>query len=134
MIEVDKKKIAEMAKKHDLGLVVLFGSQATGHTHKKSDVDVGYLSRRDIGYRESYNIALELARIFKNPDVEFVNMRNVSPELKKQAADQSIVLFEEDSSTFDMFSMYANRLYMETKPLRVYRDSYVKNFLKSYAQ
>ncbi len=134
MIEADKNKIAEIAKNHGLGLIVLFGSQATGHTHKKSDVDVGFLSRREIDYRESYDITVELARIFKNPDVEFVNMRNISPELKKQVADQGIVLFEENSSMFDIFSMHANRLYMETKPLRAYRESYVNNFLKSYVQ
>lgn len=134
MQEADKNKIAEISKKHNLDLVVLFGSQATGQTHKKSDVDVGYLSRRDIDYREAYDVTVELARIFKNPDVEFVNMRNISPELKKQVADQGVVLFEENSNMFDMFSMYANRLYMETKPLRVYRESYIKNFLKSYAQ
>ncbi len=133
MTEADKNKIAEIAEKHGLALVVLFGSQATGHTHKKSDVDVGFLSPRDIDYRESYDISIALARIFKNPDVELVNLSNVSPDLKKQVADHGIVLFEENGSVFDVFSMYANRLYMETKPLRVYRESYVKDFLKSYA-
>lgn len=129
---VDKREITEVAKRHGLALVVLFGSQATGHTHKKSDVDIGYIADRDIDYRENYNISLELARIFKNPDVELVNLKNVSPEFKKQVAGTGIVLYD-DASRFDSFSIYAHRIYMETKPLRAYRDFYIKNFLKNYA-
>ena len=34
-IEAVKPKIAELAEKYDLKLVVLFGSQVTGKTHKK---------------------------------------------------------------------------------------------------
>lgn len=134
MTEADKRKIYEIAQKHDLALIVLFGSQATGETHGKSDVDIGFRARRDIDYRESYALSLEFARIFKNPDVELVNLYNVSPELKKQVADHGIVLFEETGTVFALFSIYAHRLYMETKPLRVYRENYVRDFLKSYAK
>lgn len=133
MVEVDKRVVVEIAKKHDLALVVLFGSQATGHTHKKSDVDVGYLSERDIDYRESYEITLAFGRIFKHADVELVNLLKVSPELKKQVADQGNVLFEEYTGAFDLFSIHANRTYLDTKPLRLYKESYVKDFLQSYA-
>ena len=133
MDEVDKNKIADIAKRHSLKLLVLFGSQATGHTHKKSDVDVGYLADRPNDYRENYDITLELARIFKNPEVELVNINNVSPEFKKQVADTGILLFEERKGAFDFFSLHANRIYLETKPLRVYRDMLVKNFIENYA-
>ncbi|MEK7621807.1 MAG: nucleotidyltransferase domain-containing protein [Patescibacteria group bacterium] len=132
--EVDKGKIAEIAKHHGLELVVLFGSQATGHTHKKSDVDIGYIAHRVIDYRENYDISLELARIFKNPDVELVNLNNVSPALKKQVADQGIVLLEAEKGKFDFFSIKANRAYIETKPLRLYQHQFINDFIKEYAR
>ncbi len=122
-----------LAQKYGLSLVMLFGSQATGYTHKKSDVDIGYLSPKEIGYRENYKIALEVGRIFRKPDVEMVNIRNVSPELKKQVADQGIVLYEGRRSAFDLFRIHANRTYIETKPLRAYRDQRLKEFLQTYA-
>mgnify|MGYP001585179975 CR=1 FL=1 len=133
MVNIDREKIEGIAKDHQLKLLVLFGSQATGHTHKKSDVDVGYLADREIDYRENYDITLKLARIFQNPDVEFVNLDNVSPVLKKQVADQGIVLFESKKGIFDEFSICANRIYMDTKPLRLYREIFIKDFLKKYA-
>ncbi len=132
MTDTDKKRIAEIAKKHGLALVVLFGSQATGHTHKKSDVDIGFISDRAIDYRENYEVSTELARIFKNQDVELVNLGNVSPELKKQVADQGIVLYEADSMIFDLFKVHAFRVYIDTKPLRFYRDARLKDFIQKY--
>lgn len=128
-----KLKIVEIAKKYGFKLVVLFGSQATGRVHKKSDVDIGYLSERAIDYRELYDITLELSRIFNNPDIELVNLNNVSPELKKQVADQGIVLHEDNTVLFDLFKVRAHRAYMETKPLRRYRDVYLEKFIQKYA-
>ena len=133
MSEVDKEKIANIAKRHNLALLVLFGSQATGYTHKKSDVDIGYISRKDIDYRKNYDISLELARIFKNPEVEVVNLDNVSPVFKKEVADQGILLFEEKKGIFDLFSIHANRIYIETKPLRFYQREMINDFIKKYA-
>ena len=38
-MEIDREKIKSVAQKYDLEFVVLFGSQATGQTHSKSDID-----------------------------------------------------------------------------------------------
>ena len=128
-----KREIATIAKKYELALVVLFGSQATGHTHPMSDVDVGFIARKEIDYRESYGINRALACAFKNTDIEEVNLRNVSPELKKQVAVEGILLYEENPSVFDLFKIHAFRSYMDTKPLRTYRDLRLKKFLQIYA-
>ena len=44
MIDMDKIKpqIKELAEKYGLKLVMLFGSQASGKTHKESDVDFAF--------------------------------------------------------------------------------------------
>ncbi len=133
MNRADKEKISDIAKRNNLALLVLFGSQVTGYVHKKSDVDIGYISsNQEIDYRKNYDIALELARVFRNPDVELVNLNNVSPDLKRQVANHGRVLFEERKGIFDSFSIHANRVYMETKPLRAYRDIFIKRFLENY--
>ncbi len=131
--EDTKQEIAIIAKKYELALIVLFGSQATGHTHPKSDTDVGFIAHKEIDYRESYDINRALARVFKNSNIEEVNLRNVSPELKKQVAEEGILLYEENSSVFDLFKIHASRSYMDTKPLRMYRAIRLKKFLQTYA-
>ncbi len=129
-----KKKIAVIAKKYELALVVLFGSQATGHTHPKSDIDIGFIARKEIDYHESYDINRAIARVFNNTEIEEVNLENVSPELKKRVAEEGILLYEENSSVFDLFKIHAFRSYVDTKPLRIYRAIRLKKFLqKTYA-
>ncbi|HEY4503665.1 MAG TPA: nucleotidyltransferase domain-containing protein [Candidatus Paceibacterota bacterium] len=129
-----KSKIADLAKKRGLSLVVLFGSQATGYTHKMSDIDIGYISEKDIDYGESYDITIELCQLFKHRNVEFVNINNISPAHKKQISDTGIMLFEKDSMIFDLYKIYATREYLDTKPLRHHRDVYIRNFLEKYAK
>lgn len=119
--EIDKNKIENIARKHGLTLVVLFGSQATGLTHKNSDIDVGYLATGVLDYREHYEITEALIQIFRIKDVELVNLENVSPDMNKQVTDEGIVLFESENGIFDKFVMNSQRRYIETKPLREYR-------------
>ena len=133
MTEEQKKQIAEIAKNHKLALLALFGSYATGYTHKRSDVDVGFISEREIDYRENYEIGEKFASIFKNHDIDFVNINNLPPVLKKQVADQGIILYSDNPIIFEMFKIHANRIYIKTKPLRIYRDLRLKNFIKNYA-
>jgi len=45
-MEINREKIEKIAKKYNLELMVLFGSQATGQTHSRSDVDLGVISKR----------------------------------------------------------------------------------------
>ena len=133
VVNIDKKKIADIAQKHSLALVVLFGSQATGYTHKKSDVDIGYLSSRKFDYRESYDITQSLAPLFKNRDIELVCLDNIAPDIQKSVAMHGVVLFEERNGIFELFSLAAHRRYIETKPLRAYRLFFIKHFLRKYA-
>ncbi len=128
-----KKEIAPLAREYNIALLVLFGSQASGHTHEKSDIDIGFISQSDPDYRKRYEISCALARLFKHPDVELVHLNAVSPVLKKQAADQGLLLYEEKPLMFEFFKIHANRIYMETKPLRRYRDEYLNRFLQKHA-
>ena len=130
---VQKNSIRLIAEKYGLSLVLLFGSQATGHTHKHSDIDIGYVSSREFDYKENYAITLELMHILKCKDIEFTNIYNVSPSMKKQIADTGVSLYEKNSTILDYFKIRAFREYVDTKPLRIYRDSLVKDFIKTYA-
>lgn len=128
-----KKELAKLAREYGIALFVLFGSQATGYTHAKSDVDIGFLSLEDIDYRKRYAISQTLARSFKHRDIELVNLEEVSPELKRQVSEQGLLLYEKSPTVFDAFKIRAYRVYLETKPLRRYRDEYLNRFLQKYA-
>ena len=54
-----KEKVKEIAQKYGLSFVALFGSQATGKTHQKSDIDIAYLSKNDLGLERESNLIFD---------------------------------------------------------------------------
>ena len=127
-LEVIKQKIAEIVKKYNLDLVVLFGSQATGNIHSKSDVDIGYVSPKHLDFTTRFEIVTDLHSVFEREDVELVNLRMISPLMKKIIADEGILLYERTQGMFVQFRMYAFKLYVETKPLRELRYQSLRRF------
>jgi len=131
--DILKGKVAEVAQKHNLSCVVLFGSQATGRTHALSDTDIAFMAERDVDYREQLNILTELGNSLNIVNLECVNMRRVSPLLMKQIADKGKLLYEDRRGRFVNFKVLAFKLYVETAPLRRLREQYLNRFIHTHA-
>jgi len=127
--ESKKEQIGKIAKKYGLDMIVLFGSQATGQTHAKSDVDFGYTSSQHLESETRFKIQNELSDFLHREDIEFVDLRRISPVMKKIVADEGVVLYERAQGMFVLFRMYAFKLYVETRPLRDLRYQSLKNFV-----
>lgn len=128
-----KSKVAELAKRHNLCMVVLFGSQATGHTHKFSDTDMAFMSDRDIDYAELFDIENDFKQTLKIRNIELVNMRKVYPIFMKQISDNGKLLFEETSGKFISYKVHAFKMYVDTAPLRIIRNNFLNRFIEKYA-
>lgn len=119
--EIDKikPKIKELAEKYDLSLVVLFGSQATGRIHQKSDIDIAVL-----GAKKFYmpKLMIDFDRIFKRDDIEIVDLGVASPTLMHCVVRDGKALFEKDADTFFNWKLYAIWVWMDTAWLRQLRD------------
>src|SRR3989344_2584760 len=90
-------KIKEVAQKYNASLIVLFGSQATGHTHSKSDIDIAILSRSIL---DKFKIMSDLEDIFKRDDIEVVDLANASPTLMYCVVRDGVLLYEKDNGGF----------------------------------
>jgi len=77
--EKQKNKIKEVAEKYHLNLVLLFGSRATGRTHKESDFDVAYLPQKNLNYDDEIDINFQFTNIFRHDRVDTVDMRKAPP-------------------------------------------------------
>ena len=128
-IKTRSKEIGEIARKYGLDLVVLFGSQATGRTHPKSDVDIGYTASQRLALETQFKIETDISRLLGRGDIEFVDLRRVSPTMKKIVADEGVALYERLPGTFVSFCVYAFKLHVETKSLRGSRYQSLRNFI-----
>lgn len=133
MIDADKIKpqIKELAEKYSLGLVILFGSQVTGKTHKESDVDFAFTADRYISMRETAEILFDFTRCLKiGSNIELVNLKNTSPLLLKQIATNSLLMYEKEPHSHNLFKIYAIKRYMEERKFLKLRNLSLNKFLQ----
>jgi uncharacterized protein len=118
-LEETKQPIQNMAQKHNLQFVILFGSQATGNTHAKSDIDIAVISRDKVN---TPRLMSELSEIFKRDDVQVVDLGLASPTLMYAVVKDGKALYENSQDAFLTWKLYAIKVWMETSWLRVLRD------------
>lgn len=114
---IDHDKIVELAQKYGLTLVVLFGSQATGKTHKESDVDIAFLSERQLDTTDEIQINYALTLICHNDRVDSVNLHIAHPLLLMQIVTDAKVLYEKQGIEFAALEVYALRRFREAQLL-----------------
>lgn len=119
-------KVAEIARKYNLSLVLLFGSQATGKTHKGSDYDIAYLSEAPLSLEDESKLVVDLIEIFRSEAIDLVSVRGASPLLLHEIVHTGEVLFERTPSLFTSLYIYALRIYEEAQPLFELRSAFLK--------
>lgn len=125
MEKFDEKKIREIAEKYGLKLLLLFGSQAAGKTHKFSDYDFGYIGKKDMGYSERGSLDVDLSRLARN-EAEAVDLKNVGPLFKYEIVKNNKILYD-IKNEYEYFFVQALREYFEAGRLFAARDSVIAN-------
>ncbi|MEK7208815.1 MAG: nucleotidyltransferase domain-containing protein [Patescibacteria group bacterium] len=127
------QKFTELAASNGLVLGVLFGSQATGRTHPRSDIDIGFITARRLGLMEIAVLQEKLMVATGYGNIELTDLKNVSPLLLKNIAEEGVLLYEKESGDFDRLKIYGLKLYMEAEPLFKMQTSSILSFIKRHA-
>lgn len=131
-IMTKKNEVVKIAEKYGLDLVVLFGSQATGQTHKESDIDIAYSGNKRLTFDEEIRINSDLIDAFERDDVQLVNIKKASPLLMKQIVDHAVILYEREKSIFDSIFVLAQRMFEDARTLFDLRRHFLDYKLKEY--
>jgi predicted nucleotidyltransferase len=111
-----RARIATLAVRRGLDLVVLFGSAARGRIHPHSDVDLAV--RRAHGCLDGpgmLDLVAELPTALGVPEVDLVDLRAADPLLLRQIFDCSVPLFEEPGA-FAAARLHAFHRYEDYRP------------------
>lgn len=128
--EEQQQKIREIAEKRGLSLVVLFGSQATGRLHSKSDIDVAVLPR-DVSVLS--RVTEEIGAVFGRDDVEVTDLSAPSPYLWHAVAQEGVLLYESKRGLFSLWKLRAMNLWYDSAWLRVKQTRYLKAWAQKHA-
>ena len=127
-IEELKTKLEPLFENPDLQIVLVFGSVASGKTHPHSDIDLGFLYKDTV---DPVRLTSSVMRYLQIGNVDVVDLRRASPLLKYAAVKNGTILYEKEHGMFAQFYSLALRMYMDSKKLRVARETYINNFIKS---
>lgn len=126
-----KKKVKELAIKHDLRLVMVFGSFATGKNREDSDLDIAILGNDDVDFGDLGKISMELSVIF-SVDVDLSIMNHTNPLHLYQASKNAQLLYGTRRNFFN-FKLNAFHVYNDYLPYFRLEAIYNKKIIKQYA-
>jgi predicted nucleotidyltransferase len=126
-----KMKIAKIAKKFQLKLVIVFGSFANGKNRKDSDLDIAISGLKEVHFSDQVGLTNEFSLIFKkNIDLSVLNTAN--PLLIFQASKNSILLYG-SREEFSKFKLYAFNVYNDYAPYFEMEKNLNKKIISAYA-
>jgi uncharacterized protein len=123
-----RERMKPLFEDEGLKLVLLFGSAASGRTHKQTDIDLAFL------YDKPVDILLLTNRIIsirRSDTIDVVDLRRASPLLKFAIARDCVTLYENGEGFFNEFYSLAFRMYVDTKKLRDAHATVINHFLRS---
>jgi predicted nucleotidyltransferase len=129
MYGADREKLSEIARRYNLDLIVIFGSQVRGRDVPGSDVDVAVRFVR----REWGNVDLELdllddlgEAIDGDGDLDVAFLNGAAPLLLYQVACTGVPLYERTPGDFALFQSYAARRYYDSQKFSAAQDRYLR--------
>ncbi|MBP9669777.1 nucleotidyltransferase domain-containing protein [Candidatus Woesebacteria bacterium] len=96
------KILDQIRQKYDLGLILLHGSQVSGDTHAKSDVDIAVLSKDRSKNLDSYVLTSDLNEVFGVDSVDVTVLNHANPLLLKTVTDNAKLL---SGTTTELFKL-----------------------------
>lgn len=97
------KKLEEIAKKHSLELLLIFGSEASGKTIKFSDCDFGFRAKKKKDITERGRLEDDLQALYKNKEIDLADLDEVSPLMKYEILKNHKILFQVSGGYSDYF-------------------------------
>lgn len=129
-----KYRIKKIAKKYNLALILLFGSQVDGKVHPNSDLDIAALpnDNKDFGLDEYSSLISDLGKVFvgKKIDISFINKAN--PLLLKKIDDTALLLFGHQKA-FIEFRLKAFKYFQDYLPYFRLEESGIHQYLKHFS-
>ena len=126
MLDKDQiEKIVNFVKAHPaISAVYLFGSHASGHERKKSDVDLGILFNEDVDGFTRIDMETEISNLL-GKDVDLVDMKKSGPFLRHQIYKYGRLIYKDESDFPFLFRAQSINEYLDTGYLRRLRGAHL---------
>ena len=121
IVDAQRQAIQDIATRYHLTLILLFGSQASGTTHRESDIDLAYAAEHPLDFASERQINDELGDVFHTDKIDIVNIAHASPLLLFQISENCRLLAGTKEDLI-RFRVLAWKKYQDTAKLRRMRE------------
>jgi uncharacterized protein len=126
-----KSQIEKLAKKQNLSLVLLYGSQVRGKTSKDSDIDIAVLGINSISTEKLIVLHNEFAQIFEVKEIDVKSLHNIDALFRYQVMQNAVLLYGRIYD-YNTFRAYAFRDYHDSKDLLRLKEILTKKRVQSF--
>lgn len=120
------RKLADLARRYGVSLVVLFGSEAKGAGREDSDVDLAVWTEKRLSPRREIALMAEMSGLFPGRTTDVAILNESSPLLRFEVSKAGVPLYEERPGAFLRFRLMAVRQYWETEKFRRMRARFLR--------
>jgi len=127
-----KDKIARIARKYGLKLVLLFGSEVNGKTHPGSDLDIAVMFEDSaVAEERLFDLIAKLQEIFRERNVDLGLINKADPLFLKKILERCELVYGEPRALAEL-KMYAFRRYIDHKRFLEMEEQYVGRLLEKF--
>jgi uncharacterized protein len=126
---MDEERLDEIAARHDIRLMVKFGSTVTRRQHTSSDLDVAVLLERRPGMQEEMELYADLHEIFPGEDLDLAILNRADPLFLKQIMQSCELVWGEPRELYEL-KMLAFRRYQDHRRYLDLERRYVEQALQ----
>ena len=114
--ELIKNKLME---KIDCEAIILFGSYARGTQNQESDIDIAFLTEKEISKKDIFLLKQDLEDICSK-DVDLINLKddNIGDGFKYEILINGVNIYVKNEVEFDLYKIRVIRDYLELNESR----------------
>lgn len=122
-------RLADIAQKHGVVLVLRFGSAVTGQMHPKSDVDLAILSdRSNVSLGEHAELLQSLQPLFPDRELDLALINHADPLFLKKITDNCELLYGSPEK-LQALKLYAFKRYQDHARFFAMERRFAERFL-----
>lgn len=125
---MDPQRLAEIASKHQIELIVQFGSTVTDKTHARSDLDIAVRLGRDVSWEERAEITHDLQALEPAREIDLALIDHADPLFLKQIMEHAVLLHG-STTAFNELKIYAWKRYQDHRKYLALERDYVRRKL-----
>ncbi len=127
-----KAKVNRIAQEYGLRLVLLFGSEVSGKSHQKSDVDVAVMFEdMTVAKEELLDCMADMQKVFHEREIDLGLINGADPLFLKKALENCELLYGEPRALAEL-KIYAFRRYIDHKRFLKMEEEYIRRLLVKY--